>query len=157
MSDVLRFIDDLHGAFRAGDPSVDAKETEHANVRLLQEQYRAIARGDFDAAVALYADDVELEILGPPRNLFVGHWKGRQEVAAALRRNFALVSEQRPEIRALAAQGDTVVLLFRERGRYTGGLEYDVHCVQWITFRDGKVRKVCELIDSAAAFTAEPR
>jgi uncharacterized protein len=153
MNAAVAFIDDLRRAFEEGDPGASAKHVERTNVDVLREQYRAIARGDFAAAVGLFADDVELEILGPQGHPFVGRWNGRDQVAEAMRRNFSMVADQRPEIRTLAAQGDTLVLLFRERGCFVPtGREYDVHCVQWFTIRDGKVRRVCELIDSAAAF-----
>src|SRR5262245_30515284 len=94
------FIDRLTHAFHEGDPASNAKQAEAANVRRLQEQYAALARGDFEFFVAQMADDIELEILGPSGVPFVGRWSGRGRVAEAVKHNFSLVEEQRPEVQS---------------------------------------------------------
>jgi uncharacterized protein len=143
---VTDFLDRLAHAFREGDPHVDHKHAEAENVRLLREQYQAIARGDFDAAFALLADDVDFEVVGPPDGPFLGRWRGRAQVEEAVRTNFARVEDQHPEVQSLVAQGDTVVLIARERGRYRdSGRPYDVHWVQQFTFRDGRIVRVREI------------
>jgi ketosteroid isomerase-like protein len=148
---IEQMINRLRHAFEEGDPEAPAKQTEAANVEQVQDQYRALARGDFPAFVEKLADDVELEIVGPPEVPFVGRWRGRATVAEAVRTNFALLEDQRPEIQSVVAQGDTVVLVAREQGRYRPtGRAYDLHWVQLFTFRDGKVSRVREFFDSAA-------
>jgi ketosteroid isomerase-like protein len=145
---IATFIEQLPSAFRKGDPSASTKRPEAENVRLLQEQYRAIGRHDFNAALAYFADDVELEVLGPPDLPIVGHWHGRAEVATALAKNFALLADQEPVIHDLVAQGDSVVLFIRERGRFLPtGRGYDVTFVQMFQFRDGKVFRIREICD----------
>src|SRR5262245_34048739 len=110
MADALtRFIQRLHDAFREGDARADEKHDELANVQLLQRQYQAIGAGDFATALGLMADDIEMEIVGPPDLPMSGCWKGLPDVSAALARNFSLVTDQQPEIQSLTAQGDTVV------------------------------------------------
>ncbi len=135
------FIDHLSTAFEAGDPGVGAKTLESANVHRLQELYRAFARGDFDAIVATTADDIELEIVGPPAELgFVCQAKGRTDVLAALQQNFSQVEDQQPETLSLVAQGDSVVVIARETGKVRAtGSSYELHWVQLFQFRDGKV------------------
>src|SRR4051812_11547836 len=100
-----RFIDEIDLAFREGDAQVDGKLAEARNVGLLREQYLALARGDFDAAIDLFHDDVEFEISGPPAVPFLGRWRGRPAVGEAMRRNFAMVEDQEPEVHAIIAQG----------------------------------------------------
>jgi uncharacterized protein len=140
------FIEQLPLAFRDGDPGAAAKRIEAENVRLLQEQYRAIARRDFAAALAYFADDVQFEVHGPKDLPFAGQWNGRAEMATALAKNFALVADQRPVIQHLVAQGDTVVVFARETGRFVETERpYDVHFVQLFQFRDGKVVRVREV------------
>jgi ketosteroid isomerase-like protein len=145
------FLEQLDQAFLDGDPQAPAKQAEAENVRTLRQQYEAIAAGDFAAAINLLAEDVELEIVGPPDFPFAGRWRGREDVRAALTRNFALVAQQQPRIDSLTAQGDTVVVVARESGRYVPtGQTYDVHWVQVMRFRDGRIARVQEIADSAA-------
>jgi ketosteroid isomerase-like protein len=152
---VVQFIDALHPAFHDGDPDAAGKAAEAENVRRLQEQYRALARGDYAGVLAHLADDIELEIVGRPEVPFTGRWQGLDQVRDALQRNFALVEDQRPEVQTLTAQGDTVVVVARERGRLRAtGREYDLHWVQLFTFRDGKVVRIREIFDSASLLEA---
>lgn len=142
------FIDRIDHAFREGDAEVHGKRAEEENVRLLQEQYRALARGDFDAAIGLYDDDVELEITGPPAIPFLGRWRGRDDVADAVRQNFGMVEDQQPEIHSVVAQGDSIIVIARERGRFRpAGRPYELHWVQLFVFRDGKVIRIREIVD----------
>jgi uncharacterized protein len=146
-----RFIDGIDQAFREGDAQVDGKLAEAQNVSLLREQYLALARGDFDAAVDLFHDDVDFEITGPPAVPFLGRWRGRPEVGEAMRRNFAMVEGQEPEVHAIIAQGDTVVVVAHERGRIRAtGSPYSLHWVHVCTFRDGKVVRFREIVDGYA-------
>lgn len=143
---VTRFVDHLHRAFHDGDRHAATKTEEAENVRLLCEQYRAIGRGDYAAALDLMADDMVLEITGPPGHPFVGRAAGRAEVGAALGRNFALVGEQQIDVLSLVAQGDTVVVVGQERGRYQpSGEPYSVRWVQIFVFRDGKLQVMREV------------
>jgi ketosteroid isomerase-like protein len=149
------FVEQMTPAFRAGDPGVAAKRVEAENVRLLQEQYRAVGRQDFAAALDFCADDIDLEILGPPDLPFAGCWRGRAEVATALAKNFALLADQRLEVQHLVAQGDTVVVFARERGRFLQtGLPYDIHWVQLFQYRDGKLTRFREICDHTSLLTA---
>jgi ketosteroid isomerase-like protein len=155
---IAAFIDQLTTAFREGDPGAAAKRTEVENVRLVREVYRAIGRQDFQAALDSLADDIELEILGPPELPFAGCWRGRAEVATALAKNFANLEDQRPEVQHLVAQGDTVVIFARERGRFIAtGSPYDLHWVQLFQLRDGKIvrfREICDHTTLLQAVTA---
>lgn len=138
----------LQVAFRRGDPSVDAKTIERDHVSLLEQQYRAIGEGRF--ATTFYdslAEDVELEILGPPDCPFLGHWTGRDQVYAAVERNFGLIETQLPLIESVVAQGDTVVVIGRETGRYREpAAEYRVAWVQVMTFAGGRIQRLQEFV-----------
>lgn len=152
---IAQFLDNLRPAFAAGDPSAAGKSTEASCVAVVEEQYRAITRGDFAAFLATLAEDIELEIVGPPAVPFVGRWRGRDEVADAVRRNFGCVEDQRPEVLSVVAQGDTVVVVARERGRFRPtGREYDMHWTQVFTIQGGRVVRFLQLFDSAALLTA---
>jgi ketosteroid isomerase-like protein len=59
-----------------------------------------------------------------------------------------MVEDQRPEIRSVTAQGDTVVVIAHERGRVREtGSPYALHWVQLFQFRDGRIARVLEVID----------
>ena len=67
------------------------------------------------------------------------------------RNNFAQVEEQRPETQSVVAQGDTVVVVGREQGRFRPtGRSYDLHWMHQYTFKNGKIVRIRELFDSAA-------
>ena len=144
------FIDGLPAAFRAGDPAAEAKTAEAANVDRVQGLFRAILRGDQQAFLDGLAEDVELEILSPPGFPFAGHWTGRPQVAAAVATNFGRIENQRPTLRTVTAQGDTVISVGQERGRVKGAAaDYHVHWVQVFTLRDGKVARIREIVAEA--------
>ncbi|WP_406694994.1 nuclear transport factor 2 family protein [Singulisphaera sp. Ch08] len=141
------FIEQLPLAFRKGDSKVTIKEVEADNLRLLQANYQAIALGDFETFEEMLAEDVDFEILGPLTVPFLGSWQGRKQVAEAVRNHFAMLEEQCPELESVVAQGDTVVVSGRERGRYKEtGHDYDVQWVQFHTFFEGKLIHMRQLV-----------
>ncbi|WP_422928782.1 nuclear transport factor 2 family protein [Singulisphaera sp. PoT] len=143
-----RFLDRIEQAFAEGDAEVGHKATEAGHVRLTREMYHHIIRGDFESAFRNFHDDIELEITGPEGLPFRGRWRGRDEVSRAILENFSGVEEQQPEIQHVVAQGDTVIVIARERGRFKGpGTDYDLHWAQLFTFRDGKAILIRELVD----------
>jgi ketosteroid isomerase-like protein len=138
-----RFIDRLavgqvSEEFGPGNVTVRA-----GNLERLQECYRAIARGDFTVMAAIMADDVDMELTGPPLVPVAGRWLGREQVEAASRANFARLADQRAELLAVAAIGDDVVMFAREQGRVrASGAVYDVLWSQQYTFRDGLIVRI---------------
>jgi ketosteroid isomerase-like protein len=112
---------------------------------VLHTAFESIIQGDFDAFGQSVTDDVELNIRG--FGALDGTWRGRAEVVAATRKNFALVAEQKPEIENIISQGDRIAVLLRERGVFkANGQPYSVRGVQWFTFADGKIKKIDEII-----------
>lgn len=86
------------------------------NARAVIEQYlAAMERGDRDAAVALYSDDVVVHV--PGRSRFAGARRGREEVLAYLRVavELAVRGIEVELIDVLAGESDRVALLLRER------------------------------------------
>jgi ketosteroid isomerase-like protein len=114
---------------------------------VLHAAYAAIILGNFEVFSESVTDDVELNILGfTPMD---GTWRGRNEVVEAVRKNFALVSDQRPEIEGMIAQGDSVAVLLRESGVFKStGQAYSIRGVQWFTFADGKIKRIDEIVAS---------
>ncbi len=143
-----RFVGEIDPVFRAGKGEAASEEAAARNVAMLQEVFGAVARGDFDAAARAMHDEVELEIGGPAAVPFLGRWRGRPEVAEAMRRNFGMLEDQAPEIRSIEATGDRVDVVFHERGRFReSGAAYAVICAQHFTIGDGKIRRVEQFVE----------
>lgn len=149
-----QFIDRLQDAFREGDNNAAGKALEAANVRVIEEVFRAVARKDFDALGGLLAEDVTFEIVGSGGPM-AARAEGRERVVEAARGNFAQIEEQRPEVLSVVAQGDTVVVVGRERGRFRAtGREYEAHWMHQYRLEGGKVASITEMLDSAALLDA---
>lgn len=142
------FFDDLMSAFAAGDPDVGQKTREAEHVHCLHLMYHAIARGAFAEMLQLTTDDFSFEVIGPERSQLVGRWQGRQEVLAALTRNFAHFGEQQPHIETVVAQGDTVIVVGHEEGKILAtGKPYHVQWVQIFTFVGNQVARARQIFD----------
>lgn len=150
-----QFVAALEPAFLNGDAAAAAKREEQDHTTCLQTLYAALRDGDSAALARVLADDVELEITGPASLPLAGHWKGRDQVLKAAARNFGMLEDQKPEVLSLVAQGDTVVVLARERGRVKGtDKEYDVRFVQHYRIKDGAIAQILEFCDNPSAFAA---
>jgi uncharacterized protein len=153
------FLSTLRPAFEAGDGSLEHKSDESANVAAVERTLRALTDLDFSAVGELMREDVVFEIVGSESLPMAGRTQGREQVLERLRANLALVEEQRPQIEAVVAQGDSVVVFARETGRFRPtGREYVLNWVQHYTFADGRIASVRELFDTAAliAIAAPP-
>ncbi len=118
-------------------------ETQGVLLAVLQ----AIGTGNFAALPQYLTDDVELHIHGFPA--LDGRWLGCPAVVAATASNYAKVTDQKPQIRAMVAQGEEIALRFHETGRLVESNDsYDLDVVLWCTFVDGKIRRIEEFIIS---------
>jgi uncharacterized protein len=125
-------------------PSRSLAGSDHqANIRSLHGQIEAIARGDIDAFLTHAHDDATLDIFAPPELPWIRHAQGAAELRRALEQNFGSVEEQSPELTNVIADGDTVVLFGRERGRIRStGQRYDVEFVERFTFRNDRLAAI---------------
>ena len=148
--DRLAAVSDPGSAKPAGDAAT-------SNLERLQECYRAIARADFAAVAALTADDVEMELTGPPLVPIAGHWRGRTQVDAATRANYAALADQRAELLALTATGNDVVVFAREQGRVrASGVLYDILWSQQYTFKEGLISRIRGVLAAPFRAATEP-
>jgi len=116
---------------------------------VLHAAFDAILHGNYDLFGESVTDDVELSIRG--FSGMEGTWRGRDEVVAAARTNFAMLVEQKPEIESMIAEGDRIAVLLRENGVLkSNGQAYRVRGVQWFTFANGKISKIDEIVASIA-------
>jgi len=101
----------------------------------------AMERGDREAAVACYADDVVMHV--PGRSAFAGERRGREAVLAYLRAALDRADEgaEVQLVDMLAGDGDRVALLLRERLRGSRG-ELVIRRANVYTVRDGKSTEI---------------
>ena len=155
---VGRFISELRPAFEADDRQVASKAVEGENVSRIRAIYEAIRQGDSTSFSDALADDVEFELVGPADSPMTGHWRGRDEVLAGSAQNYARLQDQRPELVAVIAQGDQVVVIGREKGLIRAtGREYEVPWMHLFTFREGKVVRIYGFSDSHPLIQASTR
>jgi ketosteroid isomerase-like protein len=127
----------LGPAFAAGNAAARARERERGNVERLGRMVHCISRGRFDELREQLAPDVTYEMVAPERMPWRRAARGADEVAAAIAENFATLCEQRTEPLSLVSQGDTVMVMAREAGRFVeGGQPYKVVIAQQFTFDD---------------------
>ena len=131
------FSDAASRLIRAGSELPDGPR-QHLNS--ISDQLDAIARSDFATVFRHAHDDVTLEMFAPPELPFVRHARGLNDLHAAIKHNFEAVDDQRPQIREVFAEGDTVILFGTERGNVRAtAAPYHVEFVQRFTFRDGRL------------------
>ncbi|MBV9768661.1 MAG: nuclear transport factor 2 family protein [Bryobacterales bacterium] len=125
--------------------NIAAAENSSDPSTVLHAAFDAIIQGNFDAFGQSVTDDVELSVSG--FGALDGMWRGRDAVIAATRKNFALLSDQKPEIESVIWQGDRTAVLLKESGMLkSSGQSYTVRGVQWFTFADGKISKIDEIV-----------
>jgi hypothetical protein len=132
------------------------KPADDASLAIVRAMYDALFKGDMAAVMAAMHDDAELEVLGPPSILFVGRHKGRDELA----RFFGTVTEHVhrepddpiPAVHEYIVQGERVVAIGVDRvtSRATGG-SYESWWVHILDLRDGRIARVRQFFDTAAA------
>jgi len=129
---------------------------EQENVRIIQEAYEAFKRGDIQALLNIFTDDVEWFVSGPSDIIpTAGRRQGRDQVAQF----FATINDtediEQFEAHEFIAQGDKVVVLghYRSRVKATGRTAES----DWVhvhTLRDGKLVNFREYFDTAAVAEA---
>lgn len=133
-----RFLGDLQTRSQTA-----AVETTHTT--RLQSAFESIVRGDFDGFAQHVTDDVELHISGS--GIFDGSWRGREQVLAAVRQNYGQLRDQKPEIEAMASEGNTIAILWSETGVLRADdTVYRVRGVQWFTFAGDKIARIEEIV-----------
>jgi hypothetical protein len=92
----VKFADQILKAFLPGDEAASFKQTELANVKLIQKLYEAFMRGDATELLDAFHDAIDWHIVGPEAIPFAGHAQGEQARAPVLQRSLATVDNQCP-------------------------------------------------------------
>lgn len=143
---LMSFISAIPKAFHEGDRDAAAKRVEFQNVRLVEEVYRLIAIGEFDALVAHLDESIAFEIVGPV-SLPSQAAHGLEQVIGDVKRNFSAVESHETEVESLLAQGDAVIMVARDKGVYRENqAPYHVQFFVQFRFRDGKIHHIREWV-----------
>jgi ketosteroid isomerase-like protein len=123
------------------------KNDSSENEAILQGVYAGLVKGDYEPLHHAAADEIELCICGfEPLS---GKWRGRKEVIEATKANFGRVENQKPVVEGFISGRDCVAVLMHEKGVVCGtGEHYSVRVVQWVTFANGKITKVEQIVAS---------
>ncbi|HJS75027.1 MAG TPA: nuclear transport factor 2 family protein [Vicinamibacteria bacterium] len=136
----------FEGAFAQGDPEAGSKSLEMRNVAAVKSLVEAVARDDYESFAGVVSDSVTLKILAPPDVPFIRSAEGAAAFLDAVKKNFAMLEDQNPVLLSIVAQGETVVCIVREQGRYAeDGRRYDMHAMQEFLFRGGKLERIFEI------------
>ncbi len=130
------------------------------NTRLAQTGYEAFGRGDMATIAGLMADDIEWVIPGDPAaNPTAGTFVGKEAALGWFGSLAAALEFEKFEPREFIAQDDKVVsLVYAEALARETGRRFVNHEAHVWTFRDGKVARFQNYLDTAAgaaAFQAE--
>jgi ketosteroid isomerase-like protein len=126
------------------------------NARLVQGAYEAFGRGEIEALAELMTDDVEWVNPGDPDdNPNAGTFKGKEAVLGWFGGLAATRDYTKFEPREFIAQNDKVVcLVYAEATVRDTGRAFVSHEAQVWTFRDGKLTRFQNYLDTAAADAA---
>jgi ketosteroid isomerase-like protein len=138
----VRLSEQLVEAFALDDSGCDEKRVEGANVRRLASFYAAIAADDYPAAVRLLHPESSYAMYSAGATPFRMAGRGLVEVEDGIRRNFGVMTFDRVDIESLAAQGELVLMVLRQRGHWRhNGDEFDERALMEFRFRDGALER----------------
>ena len=125
------------------------------NLDVVRRGYEAFGRGDINALLESFDEQVQWVTPGPAELATSGRRTGRQEVGQFFASVNELFDVQRFEPREYIAQGDRIVVLGEETARVRAtGKTLDLDWVHVFTLRNGKVVAFQEFFDTAAVVAA---
>jgi ketosteroid isomerase-like protein len=129
--------------------------SEQENTKVVAQAYESFKSGDIQSLLDLLSDDIEWELPNIENVPFAGKRHGREEVGEFFKSLADSQEVQHFEPTEFIAQGDTVVALGHYRWRVTStGREFEGDWAHVFTIRNGKVSKMHEYTDTAAAASA---
>ena len=125
--------------------------SEQQNLDIVRRGYEAFGRGDLDALLGLFDENVEWTSPGPAELSTAGTRRGREQVAEFFKALDAVVEIQRFEPQTFIAQGDYVVVLGEDSSRIKAtGKVVDSAWAHVFTVRGGRIVRFHEYNDTAA-------
>lgn len=133
--------------------------SERENTKQIQKMYAAFGKGEIATILDSVTDDVDWQVLGPKEIPHAGPHRGRDAVASFFQKVVEGSEILQFEPREYVAQGEKVVALgyYRGKAKATGRM-YEAEWAMVFSFRDGKVFRFREYVDTAnlvAAYQGE--
>ena len=124
------------------------------NKKLMRDMFAELGKGNGDAFLGNMADDIEFTIIGSTK--YSGTFKGKKDLVekllgplnAQLEGGITITPEN------FIADGDTVAMQAKGKSTTKSGKSYDNTYCQVFTFKDGKVQRVTEYLDTELVTTA---
>ena len=124
------------------------------NKKLMQDMFAELGKGNGDAFLGNMADDIEFTIIGSTK--YSGTFKGKKDLVekllgplnAQLEGGITITPEN------FITDGDTVAMQAKGKSTTKSGKSYDNTYCQVFTFKDGKVQRVTEYLDTELVTTA---
>ncbi len=124
------------------------------NKKLMQDMFAELGKGNGDAFLGNMTDDIEFTIIGSTK--YSGTFKGKKDLVekllgplnAQLEGGITITPEN------FIADGDTVAMQAKGKSTTKSGKSYDNTYCQVFTFKDGKVQRVTEYLDTELVTTA---
>lgn len=124
------------------------------NKKLIQDMFAELSKGNGEAFLGNMADDVQFTIIGSTK--WSGTFSGKKELVekllgplnAELEGGITITPEN------FIADGDTVAMQAKGKSTTKSGKSYDNTYCQVFTFKDGKVQRVTEYLDTELVTTA---
>lgn len=117
--------------------------------QVIGEYFGALAKGDYPAAIAKFADDITWWV--PPASPMGGTYEGKDAVLGLFGSGTGLYDPSvplAPEIVGMVAEGDKVAVELVITGRSAKGKDYRNHYHFLFTVRGGKIVAVKEYVDT---------
>jgi len=124
------------------------------NVQVVKNGYAAFGRGDIQALLSLFAEDIEW--ISPGEGLpLAGTYRGLAQVAGFFQKLSDTLEFSSFEPREFLAEGDRVLVVGYSSGKAkTSNRSFENHWVMAFTVRNGKVANFREYTDTLAAARA---
>jgi ketosteroid isomerase-like protein len=125
--------------------------SEQQNLDLVRQGYDAFSRGDINALLALFDEQIEWRTPGPPELPTAGERRGREQVAQFFMALNDVLDVQQFEPRTFIADGDRVVVLGADTAVVrASGRSLTSSWAHVFTVRNGAVVAFEEYMDTAA-------
>lgn len=125
------------------------------NIDPVRAVYESLERGDLEGAVANFADDCEIELMGPSSIPFAGAYRGRRGMRDFLNKfmGSAEILDFGPD--EFHGADDFVTVLGHEHARSKAtGREWNTRLIDTYEVRDGKIHKFLCGYDTASVADA---
>ena len=129
--------------------------SEQENMRIVQEMFAALGRGDVAGVLERLSDDIEWRVAGPSELPYAGVHRGRDEVARFFQTFGQAAEFEVFEPQEYLAKGEKVVVLGRERQRIKAtGQRVETEWAMVFVLGDGRITKFHNYVDTHALAAA---